>query len=185
MELVKEWGNGEGCKLYENTKHVDERGYFEVVYNKDWLQRLGINLVQINQSFSIANGTLRGLHFQTQPNEQGKLVRCVKGKLFDAAVDLRRDSPTYLEATSIVLSEEDDYLFWIPRGFAHGFLTLQENTRIEYLVDGGYSAQDERSVIWSDPTFSIDWPIKPSILSSKDKSAQTWQDQEYEVSFRM
>ena len=125
MDLVEEWGNGSGCKLYENKKHGDERGYFEVIYNKDRLNAHGINFVQINQSHSMSKGTLRGLHLQLQPNEQGKLVRCVKGRFFDAAVDLRRNSPGYLETTSVILSEEDDYLFWIPRGFAHGFLTLE------------------------------------------------------------
>ena len=106
-------------------------------------------------------------------------------QFFDAAVDLRRNSPGYLETTSVVLSEEDDYLFWIPRGFAHGFLTLKDNTRIEYLVDGDYSPSDERSLIWSDPTFSIDWPIEPSILSDKDNTAKKWIDQESEIHFKM
>lgn len=185
MDLVEEWGNGRGCKLYENKKHGDERGYFEVIYNKGRLNALGINFVQINQSHSMSKGTLRGLHLQLQPNEQGKLVRCVKGRFFDAAVDLRRNSPGYLETTSVILSEEDDYLFWIPRGFAHGFLTLENNTRIEYLVDGEYSPSDERSLIWSDPTFSIDWPIEPSILSDKDNAAKYWLDQESDINFKM
>lgn len=183
MDLVEEWGDGSGCKLYKNSKYRDDRGFFEVLYNKDHLRGLGIEFNQINQSHSIIKGTLRGLHFQTRPNEQGKLVRCVRGELFDVAVDLRKGSPTYLEATSIVLSEDDDYHFWIPRGFAHGFLTLEKDTRIEYLVDGNYSVVDEGSVIWSDPTFSIKWPIEPSVLSDKDQSARNWRDQESEISF--
>ena len=129
------------------------------------------NFVQDNHSFSAIKGTLRGLHFQKGSSSQAKLVRCVKGAVFDVAVDLRKNSKTYKKWVGCVLSEENKKQFLIPRGFAHGFLTLTDNVEFVYKADNYYDPQADRNIIWNDEEINIDWGIENPILSEKDKKA--------------
>jgi dTDP-4-dehydrorhamnose 3,5-epimerase len=126
------------------------------------------NFVQDNYSKS-TESVLRGLHYQKDPNSQGKLVWCLKGKIFDVAVDIRKGSPTYGEWVSLVLSEENRDMLYVPPGFAHGFLVLSNTAEISYKCTKEYSPKDEQGIIWNDPDIKIDWPVKKPILLEKDK----------------
>ena len=152
----------------------DERGFFMETYKKSDFERAGIDtdFVQDNHSKSI-KGVLRGLHFQVQPKAQGKLVRCIRGKIFDVAVDIRKGSPTFGKWVGVELSEENKLMLWIPKGFAHGFLTLSEEAEIIYKVSGSeYSPVHDRSIRWNDPDIGISWPLEGEpILSEKDRTA--------------
>lgn len=157
----------------------DERGFFQEVYNKESFSELGLNMefVQDNHSKS-KKGVLRGLHFQTQ-NVQGKLVRVVKGSVYDVAVDLRKDSETFGHWFGVVLSETNKTLFYIPEGFAHGFLTLEDDTEFLYKCTNLYSPEYDSGLIWNDETINIDWKFKEFnineeelTISDKDKSQQ-------------
>lgn len=152
----------------------DHRGYFMETYNKAKFESLGINnvFVQDNMSFSAQKGTLRGLHFQNDPMAQAKLVSCTKGRVIDVAVDIRKGSPTYKQWVAVELSEENKHYFFIPRGFAHGFLTLTDDVEFRYKVDNLYSKDYDRGIRYDDPTINVDWGgllngIEP-ILSQKD-----------------
>jgi dTDP-4-dehydrorhamnose 3,5-epimerase len=127
--------------------------------------------VQENQSLSVRAGTIRGLHFQTKPAAQGKLVRCLAGRLFDVAVDLRSDSPSYGKWISVVLSPEENNQLWVPIGFAHGFCTLEPNSIISYRVTSYYSPDNDKGVAWDDPDIGVEWPslADPETLSGKDR----------------
>lgn len=151
----------------------DDRGYFYESYNKEAFAKLGIDyeFVQDNQSFSAKN-VLRGLHFQNPPYEQGKLVRVVEGAVLDVAVDIRKGSPTYGQHHSVKLTGEEKNMFWIPPGFAHGFLTLEDNTIFSYKCTGFYNKDSEGSVLWNDPSLGIDWGVEAPILSEKDLEAR-------------
>ena len=157
--------------LIKPQTHVDQRGFFLESYRKDEFQKAGIatEFVQDNHSKSIY-GVLRGLHFQKKPYEQAKLVRCVRGKIFDVAVDLRENSKTYGKYVSAILSEKNKEMLFIPRGFAHGFLVLSTSAEVLYKTDNIYSKASESGIIWNDVTINIPWPIKNPILSEKDKS---------------
>ena len=153
----------------------DRRGFFMESYKKSEFERAGIptNFVQDNHSKSIKN-VLRGLHFQKEPYGQGKLVRCIKGKIFDVAVDIRENSSTFKKWVGVELSEENKLMLWIPRGFAHGFLTLTEDAEIIYKVsENEYAPNYEASIRWNDPEIGISWPLfgKEPILSEKDMEA--------------
>lgn len=164
----------EGVFTVEPTVFGDERGYFMETYNENDFKEEGIELtfVQDNQSKS-SKGVLRGLHFQhTQP--QGKLVRVIKGEVFDVAVDLRKNSETYGEWIGEILSEENKKQFFVPKGFAHGFLVLSDEAEFVYKCTDFYNADDEGGIIWNDPNIAIDWPLEDIgeeniILSEKDK----------------
>ena len=149
----------------------DDRGYFFESYNKEFFLSQGIdqNFVQDNESKS-NKGVLRGLHFQRPPFAQGKLVRVIKGAVLDVAVDLRKSSPTYGQWESIELSEENKMMYWVPPGFAHGFVTLEDNTIFSYKCTNVYSKKSEGSIVWNDPDLNIEWGngIEP-LLSGKDK----------------
>ena len=129
------------------------------------------NFVQDNHSFSAIKGTLRGLHFQKGSSSQAKLVRCVRGAVLDVAVDLRKNSKTYKKWVGCILSEENKKQFLIPRGFAHGFLTLTDNVEFVYKADNYYDPQADRNIIWNDEEINVDWGIENPILSEKDKKA--------------
>ncbi|AEH44607.1 dTDP-4-dehydrorhamnose 3,5-epimerase [Thermodesulfatator indicus DSM 15286] len=152
----------------------DERGFFMETYKKSDFERAGIDtdFVQDNHSKSIKN-VLRGLHFQIEPKAQGKLVRCIRGKIFDVAVDIRKGSPSFGKWVGVELSEENKLMLWIPKGFAHGFLTISEEAEIIYKVSGSeYSPEHDRSIRWNDPDIGINWPLKEEpILSEKDRKA--------------
>ena len=149
----------------------DERGYFYEAYNKNTFHELGLDydFVQDNQSFS-RKGVLRGLHFQKK-YPQAKLVRVIEGEVFDVAVDLRKDSPTYGKWYGVVLSGENKKMFMIPRGFAHGFLVLSETAIFSYKCDDFYHPNDEGGIIYNDPTIGVEWPKLDCefVLSEKDK----------------
>ena len=154
-------------------KIEDERGYFSEIFRvSSFAERAGrIEFVQDNQSLSVRAGTVRGLHFQTPPAAQGKLVRCLAGRLIDVAVDVRQDSPTFGRWISVILSPEECNQLWVPFGFAHGFCTLEPNTVISYRVTDYYSPENDKGVAWDDPDIGIDWPdiADPETLSAKDR----------------
>jgi len=161
-----------GCVIIEPTIFGDERGFFlETFQAERYAELAGITLpfVQDNHSRS-SKGVLRGLHFQkTKP--QGKLVRVVKGEVFDVAVDIRHGSPTFGQWEAVILSEENKTQFWVPPGFAHGFIVLSNTADFEYKCTDYYDPSDEGSVLWNDPDLDIPWPIVTPILSNKDASA--------------
>lgn len=154
-------------------KVEDERGYFAEIFRlRDFAARAGpVAFVQDNQSLSVRVGTIRGIHFQSHPEAQGKLVRCLAGKLVDIAVDLRHDSPTYGRWASVVLSSEENNQLWVPVGFGHAFCTLEPNSIISYRVTSYYSPEHDKGVAWDDPDIAIGWPTvaDPDTLSVKDR----------------
>ncbi len=173
MEITK--CHIQGLLTIEPTVFGDNRGYFFESFNKDKFDAEvpNISFVQDNQSMS-HKGVLRGLHFQPPPFEQGKLVRVIQGSVLDVAVDIRKGSPTYGQHKSILLSGENNLQFWIPSGFAHGFLTLEDNTIFSYKCTGRYSKESEGSVLWNDKDLNIDWNISSPIVSEKDQIAETF-----------
>ena len=154
-------------------KIEDERGYFSEIFRVDAFSQHACRaeFIQDNQSLSIRPGTIRGIHFQSHPAAQGKLVRCLAGKLLDVAVDLRVDSPTYGRSISVTLSPMDNNQLWVPVGFGHGFCTLEANTIISYRVTSYYSPEQDKGVAWDDPDIGIDWPetADRDTLSAKDR----------------
>jgi dTDP-4-dehydrorhamnose 3,5-epimerase len=155
-------------------RHRDHRGHFSEVFRADLFRdRIGrVHFVQDNESLNISAGTIRGIHFQTHPAAQGKLVRCLAGKAFDVAVDLRSDSPTLGKWVSVVLSPEANNQLWVPVGFGHAFCTLEPNTVINYRVTNYYSPENDKGVAWDDPQIAIEWPdiADPETLSQKDRN---------------
>ena len=162
-----------GCVIIEPRVFGDERGFFlETFQAVRYKQEAGIDLpfVQDNHSRS-ARGVLRGLHFQkTKP--QGKLVRVVRGEVYDVAVDIRKGSATFGEWEGVILSEDNKKQFWVPPGFAHGFVVLSDTADFEYKCTDYYDPSDEGSILWSDPDLNIPWPIANPVLSTKDESAK-------------
>ncbi len=152
----------------------DERGFFMETYKKSDFERAGIKceFVQDNHSKS-KYGVLRGLHFQKEPYAQAKIVRCVRGVIYDVAVDLRRNSQTFGKYVAVILSEFNGYMLYIPRGFAHGFLVLSDEAEVIYKVDNEYAPEYECGLIWNDPDVNIPWPIDNPILSEKDRKWPT------------
>ena len=152
----------------------DDRGFFSETYNKYALADLGFTeeFVQDNNSLSRTPGVIRGLHFQTNPHAQGKLVRVTRGAIFDVAVDIRRGSPTYGRHVSRVLSAENWEQLWVPVGFAHGFCTIEPDTEVVYKVTARYAPDCDRGLLWNDPALGIDWPVAEgaATLSEKDKA---------------
>lgn len=171
-----------GVLIIEPDVHGDHRGYFMETYHKETYEKNGIHadFVQDNMSFSAAKGTLRGLHWQNAPMAQAKLVSCIKGCVIDVAVDIRKGSPTYREWVSVELSAENKRQFFIPRGFAHGFLTLSDDVEFRYKVDNFYSKEHDRGIRYDDPSIHVDWGkllngIEP-ILSKKDQEGPLLED---------
>ena len=156
---------------------TDDRGYFFESYNHDKFlaSALDLNFIQDNESRSM-KGVLRGLHFQQHPSAQGKLVRVMRGAVLDVAVDIRRKSPTYGKWVSIVLTGDNKYMYWIPEGFAHGFLTLEDDTVFFYKCTNVYNKASEGSIRWNDPDLNINWGTENPILSDKDKIAPLFKD---------
>jgi len=151
----------------------DARGFFSETFNLRRFAEAGLAapLAQDNHSLSVARGTVRGLHCQIGPSVQGKLVRCVRGAIWDVAVDLRHGSPTYLQHVAAVLSAENWRQLWVPEGFLHGFCTLEPDTEVIYKVTADYNRAAERGVIWNDPTLALPWPVREgdAVLSEKDE----------------
>jgi dTDP-4-dehydrorhamnose 3,5-epimerase len=159
--------------LITPPKFGDTRGFFSETWSAAKLKAQGFDahFVQDNQSFSAQAGTIRGLHCQIAPSVQGKLVRVIKGAIWDVAVDIRHGSPTYGQFAAAELSEANWAQLWIPGGFLHGFCTIQPNTEVIYKVTADYDKAAERAVIWNDPTLNLPWPVAPgdALLSDKDK----------------
>jgi dTDP-4-dehydrorhamnose 3,5-epimerase len=156
----------------------DVRGFFLETYSKKLFEENGISadFVQDNHSLSAKKGVLRGFHFQLPPNEQAKLVRVTKGGVYDVIVDIRKNSPTFGKWEGFELSADNFQMLFVPRGFAHAFLTLEENTEFVYKVDNFYAPESDSGITWNDPTLNVDWPIKDPILSEKDSKLQKFKD---------
>lgn len=155
------------------TLHADARGFFCESYSKRALQEAGIaaDFVQDNHSLSRAKGVVRGLHFQSQPHAQGKLVRCIRGAILDVAVDIRVGSPTFGQHVARTLTSDNHEQLWVPEGFAHGFCTLEADTEITYKVTDYYAPECDLGLAWDDPDLGIVWPVGPAdaVLSDKDR----------------
>lgn len=160
----------------------DNRGWFMESWSKKKMEEAGLfyDFVQDNQSFSSVKGTIRGLHFQKGENSQAKLVRCTKGAVLDVAVDIRKNSPTYKKWVAVELSSVNKRQLMIPRGFAHGFLTLTDEVEFLYKADNFYNFESEGSIRWNDPKIGIDWNIDNPIVSEKDSKAPVFDDEKYE-----
>lgn len=157
------------------ARHADDRGFFSEVWSRSHWKEVGVDVefVQDNHSLSKHRGVLRGLHYQAPPMAQAKLVRVTRGTVFDVAVDIRAGSPSFGRWVSTILSAERWNQLFIPAGFAHGFLTIEPDTEVEYKVSAPYSAEHDRAIRFDDPDIAIDWPIEASqlILSDKDRAA--------------
>jgi dTDP-4-dehydrorhamnose 3,5-epimerase len=160
-----------GAYLIEPALLSDERGFFASTFHEQKFAAQGLptHWVGVNNSFSPRRATLRGLHYQVPPRAQAKLIRCVRGALRDMILDLRQGSPTFGRGFSVELTAENRRSLFIPKGFAHGFITLTEATEMLYFIDEIYSLEHERGVRWNDPRFALEWPIAPEVLSPRDR----------------
>ncbi len=148
----------------------DERGFFARLWTPEEFEERGLNprLVQSNISYNRRKGTLRGMHFQVKPHEEAKLVRCTRGALYDVALDIRPDSPTYLQWEAIELTEENRLMFYVPEGFAHGYQTLEDETEVFYQMSELYHPASARGLRWDDPALGLNWPLPVSVISQRD-----------------
>ena len=165
--------------LIAPRRFADTRGYFMVTYEEGEFRRLGLpDFVQDNQAHSVRAGTIRGLHFQRLPHEQGKLVRVLKGAAFDVAVDIRQGSPTFGEWTAVTLTAQSAEQLFVPRGFAHGYCTLEDDTEIAYKCDSVYVPAADAGFLFSDPTVGVDWPVaaEAAVTSDKDRALPSFTD---------
>lgn len=164
-----------GAWLVEPEPRGDDRGFFSRLWCRDELAARGLNgnFVQCNNSFSRVRGTMRGLHYQTAPHAEAKLISCVRGRVFDAIVDLRPDSPTYRKWFGRELTQDNRLMMYVPEGCAHGYLTLEDECEVIYPVTAAYHASAERGMRWNDLAVGIQWPIEPVVVSPKD---QQWPD---------
>jgi dTDP-4-dehydrorhamnose 3,5-epimerase len=160
-----------GAWLVGLEQTIDERGFFARLFCSDEFAERGLatEFAQISDSLSTERGTLRGMHYQAAPAE-AKLVRCIRGSIFDVAIDLRADSPTFKQWFSVELSAENRLMVYVPEGCAHGFLTLEADTELLYFITAPYQAEYQRGVRWDDPAFAIDWPTAPALVSVRDRS---------------
>lgn len=161
-----------GAWLVDVEKRGDERGFFARVFCEKEFAAHGLvdRFVQVNNSLSAQRGTLRGMHYQLQPRSETKLVRCIRGALWDAILDLRAGSPTFGRSYGAELTAENRRMLYVPKGFAHGFITLADDTEAFYFVDEFYAPEQERGVRWDDPRFAISWPERPVVVSDKDRA---------------
>jgi dTDP-4-dehydrorhamnose 3,5-epimerase len=159
-----------GLFLVEVTPHADDRGLFARVYDEDVFRsaQLHCDWPQSSVSFNAARGTLRGLHHQADPHPEPKLVRCARGRIFDVAVDIRAASPTYRKWFGVELSADLRNALYIPAGFAHGFVTLEDASEVHYQIGERYRSELARGLRWNDPAFAITWPIEPQVMSERD-----------------
>jgi dTDP-4-dehydrorhamnose 3,5-epimerase len=162
-----------GVVVVTPQRHADSRGYFVEAFNEREFREAGIavTFVQDNHSFSVLQGTVRGLHFQLPPAPQSKLVRALRGSIFDVVVDLRMGSPTYGRWIAETLTAEGGEQIFVPHGLAHGFCTLEPDTEVLYKVDAFYDPECDNGIIWNDPTLAIGWPVAPEkvVLSDRDR----------------
>ncbi len=156
---------------------IDERGLFTRTFCRKLFQNAGLNSdwVQMNRSVNEHSHTLRGLHYQTAPSQEEKLVSCTKGRVFDVVVDLRRTSPSYGQWAGVELSDDNQYQVYVPKGVAHGYITMLPRTEVIYLVSSYYSSENERSLNWADQSINIKWPLNPKHISLKDSNALSFE----------
>lgn len=161
----------QGCKRVQLDRQNDSRGFFARTWCADEFRRAGLpeKIVQCSTSYNQMAGTLRGMHFQLPPSQEGKLVRCVKGEIFDAVVDLRFNSTSYLKKVTISLNDAEREALYIPPGCAHGFQTLVDDTEVYYMMTDSYEPALGRGFRWDDPTFEIEWPIACPIINERDR----------------
>ena len=167
----------DGAFLIEIEAHEDERGYFgRMRSDEDFAaQGLNNNLSECSLSANHLRGTLRGMHYQQAPDEETKLVTCVRGSIFDAIIDLRKDSPSYMTSFTTELFLENRQSLYIPPGVAHGFLTLEDHSYVQYQIGGKYAPDAARGVRWDDPAFDIGWPFEPGVISARDVAYEDYQ----------
>lgn len=160
----------EGAFLIDLEPKGDERGFFARFFCEREFEKMGLetHFVNINNSLSVSKGTLRGMHYQLAPKSETKVVRCIRGAIYDVILDLRPDSPTFGQHFGAELSESNRRVMYVPKGFGHGFVSLEDYTEILYLVSEYYSPEHERGIRWNDPTFNIQWPFLPTVISDKD-----------------
>jgi len=161
-----------GAYLIDLEKHGDERGFFARAFcEREFADhRLATHFAQANNSLSAQKGTLRGMHYQLAPKAETKVVRCLRGALHDMVLDLREGSPTFGESFGAELTAENRRMMYVPKGFAHVFITLADDTEAFYFVDEFYAPQYERGIRWNDPRFAIRWPAQPAVISEKDRN---------------
>lgn len=178
----------DGVYIIEPDYFYDNRGYYSETFSERSLKEAGLTppkFVQDNQSLSLKIGTVRGIHFQINPKPQTKLVRCTKGKVFDVVVDLRKDSPTFKKWVGFELSEDNKKQIWIPNWCGHAFMTLEENSIVQYKVDELYYKEFDRAIQFDDPDIGVKWPIKNPIKSEKDKKAPLLKDSDVNFTMEM
>ncbi len=177
----------DGVLILTPKRFSDDRGFFSEVYNARTLREAGLDevFVQDNHSYSVAPGTVRGLHYQAPPRAQGKLVRVSRGSVIDVAVDIRKGSPSFGEHVAMTLSAENGAQLYVPAGFLHGFATLEPHTEVQYKVTDFYAAEQDGAVLWNSPELAIDWGVDPqkAVLSDKDARAAPWA--EFETPFEV
>jgi dTDP-4-dehydrorhamnose 3,5-epimerase len=158
--------------VIEIEPHQDNRGYFERLICRNEMMGIGLTkeIVQINHSFSKQKGTLRGMHYQVPPFTETRIIKCIKGSVFDVAIDIRKESPTFLKWFGLELTEGNNRMLFIPEGFAHGFQTLKNNSELLYFHTGYYNPQAEAAINYSDPLLKIKFPLKVTEISDRDKS---------------
>ncbi len=161
-----------GAFIIEIEQIKDERGSFGRSWCANEMKEHGLNTIirQANVSFNKVKGTLRGMHYQIAPFQEAKLVRCTRGSIYDVIIDLRKDSPTFKQWYGVELSQENYKMLYVPEDFAHGFITLEDNCEISYLMSEFYVPGAGATIRWNDPVFNIKWPLEPVIISGKDKS---------------
>ena len=168
-----------GCFIIEPDRFEDERGFFARAWSVSefMAQDLEVHFIEGNISFNRKKNTLRGLHYQSPPHEQGKLVRCTRGAIYDVALDLRRDSPTYKEWVAVELSDENRFMLFVPGGLAHGFQTLEDDSEVYYEVTNTYAPANSFGVRWNDPAFKIEWPdAAERIIIPRDRDYPDYKD---------
>jgi dTDP-4-dehydrorhamnose 3,5-epimerase len=166
-----------GAYIVDIERREDDRGFFA----RSWCRRefdahgLNSHLAQCNISFNIKKWTLRGMHYQTKPFEEAKLIRCTMGSLYDVIVDLRRDSPSYKKYLNVNLTPDNRTMLYVPEGFAHGFLTLEDHTEVHYQMSEYFAPDSARGFRWNDPAFGIEWPSEVKIISDRDRNYPDFQ----------
>jgi dTDP-4-dehydrorhamnose 3,5-epimerase len=158
--------------VIELEKRADERGFFARVFCEQEFTKQGLvdRFVQVNDSFASTKGTLRGLHYQLPPHAEVKLVRCIRGALYDVILDVRKESPSFGRHFGVELTAKNRKMLYVPTGFAHGFITLEDDTEVFYFASSAYAPDFERGVRWNDPSFEIRWPLEPTVMSEKDRN---------------
>jgi len=162
--------------VVEPDRFEDERGYFTRTFVAEEFAERGLYLrvAQTAVSFNKSSGTLRGMHYQAEPHAQAKLVRCMRGAVYDVIIDLRPESPTVRKWVGVELCASDGRMLYVPAGFAHGFLTLEDATELCYHISSAYHPPAERGIRWDDPAFGIEWPLRPAVLAPRDARYADW-----------